>query len=249
MQKYRWKTCFFLCHGNSIAELANRIDEFKDFDVLWGSMSSFEIHEDYTTKAGIDITVVYDCSTVKNNVDYELKVRIPRISKYLDSNKKHHYICNKTGRDNLFLLRESIAPEFNRKYDDQIIYTEDVGINPDPYCVSLHLYIATMCLLGINQVILFGADGGGKYGNNIQSYYKPDIIMKDKEQAGNIIYNMVGDTNNINSSFNSRMLCDLGFIPDVINCSPITTYNVFKQMDYNQTLEYLHNEITHRNSR
>jgi len=212
-------------------------------------MSSFDIHEDYTTKAGVDITVVYDCSTVANARDYELDVRLPRLKKFLDKDPSHHYICNRTGHGNLYNLRKGIDKDFNMKYSSQIIYTEDIGINPDPYCVSLHLYIATMCLLGIDKIILFGADGGGSYGNNVESYYKTKQVLEDKKAAGNVSYNMVGDTSNINSSFKSRMIADLGFVPEVINCSPTTTYTVFKIMDYNETLRYLKNEIPIRSTR
>jgi len=249
MHKYRCKTCFFLCHGKSIEELELRINEFKDFDVLWGSMSSFDIHDSYTTKAGINLNVVYDCSTVANAKDYELSVRIPRLKKFLNLNQNNHYICNRTGRGNLWQLRQDIYPEFNREYWSQIIYTEDIGVDPTPYCVSLHLYIAIMSLLGIDKIILFGADGGGIHGNNVESYYKSDEVLADKLVAGNVNYNMVGDTNNINSTFASHMFHNLGFIPNVINCSPYSTYTVFRQMNYNETLEYLKNEVPLRNFR
>jgi hypothetical protein len=231
------KTCFILCHGESLNILEKCIDRFKDLDVIWGSMSTFDIPQKYIlNKINKTFSIVYDSSTVENAISYELTVRIPRLVNYLDESIYHYYICTKTDRNNLYELRNSLGLNFNEKYKNQIIYAEDLGINPNLFCVSLHLYIACLIKLGFENIVLFGADGGGIKGNSIESYYKWELVKEDKIQANNLYYNMVGDTNNINTTFEPIMRQIFGKIPVIINCSPNTTYNVFHNTTYTELL-------------
>ncbi len=229
-----------VAHGKSLEILESKIEEFKNINCIWGSMSTFDIPQKYILdKINKTFSFVYDSSTVQNEKDYELTIRIPRLIKYLSENKEHRYISTKTDRNNLHNLRNKLLLSFNEDFKDQIIYTEDLEIDPTPFCVSLHLYIACIVKLGFNKVILFGADGGGKYGNSIESYYKWEEIKQDKIVAGNLSYNMIGDSNNINSTFKPLMLKTLGFIPEVINCSPDSLYTIFKKENYESTLNLL----------
>jgi len=234
------KTILVVIHGRSIEELETRIDEFKNVKCTWASMSTFDIPQKYILdRIDKKFNVVFDSSTVKNEREYELEVRIPRLIKYLSENKENKYICTKTDKNNLFNLRSRLVLGFNENFKDQIIYTEDLGIDPNPFCVSLHLYIACLVKMGFSRIILFGADGGGKWGNSIESYYKWEEIKKDKEIAGNLSYNMVGDSNNINSSFEPLMKQSLGFVPEIINCSPGSVYSAFKNISYSEVLNYI----------
>jgi len=233
------KTICVIVHGRSCEELENRIEEFKDLNIVWGSMSSFDIPQKYILdKINKKFDVIFDSGTVQNAVEYELQVRIPRFINYFNSSNGY-YICTKSDRNNLYELRDRIYPSFNSIYKDRIICCEDIGIDPNPFCVSLHLYIASLYKLGAKTVILFGADGGGTHGNSVQSYYKWEEVEKDKIIAGNPSYNMIGDTNNINTSYSSLMTNTLGYIPEVLNCSPITTYTVFKQISFNEVIKLL----------
>ena len=72
---------------------------------------------------------------------------------------------------------------------------------------------------------------------------KSDLIKIDKEIAGNLNYNMIGDTNNVNSTYESMMNKVLGYTPKVLNCSPDSLYTCFERINYNQILGWL-NENT-----
>jgi hypothetical protein len=234
------KTCLLVAHGRSIEELERRIDEFKGVDVLWCSMSSFEIEETYIlSKINEKFDIIYDSSTVQNAIDYELKVRIPRLTEYLSRKEDNIYICTRTDKSNLYQLRNDLGLDFNRRFANKIVCAEDIGINPIPFCVSLHLFIACLYKMGAKQVILFGADGGGKWGNSVESYYKSDLVKVDKIACGNLEYNMTGDTNNINGSFTSLMQNSLGYVPEILNCSPESTYTVFKNISYENIISSL----------
>ena len=234
-----------LCHGKSLEILEERIGEFASLNnIVWGSMSTFDIPQKYILdKIGCHFTVVYDSSTVKNANDYELIVRIPRLINYLTQNKINKYICTKTDKHNLFDLRNRLKPTFNEDFKNQIVYAEDLNIIPQDFKVSLHLYIACLIKLGYKNIILFGADGGGKYGNSIESYYKWEEVKKDKEVADNLSYNMVGDSNNINSTYEWLMNKNIGYVPEILNCSPDSVYTVFKKITYDECLEHLKNNL------
>lgn len=234
------KTIFVILHGKSCEELEKRIEEFKNFDLVWCSMSSFDVPQEYIlNKIDKHFKIVFDCSTVQNAEHYELTRRIPRISNHLDKYLDSIYISTRTDKNNTHDLRQRIAPEFLEKYKNRIIYTEDIGIDPNPFCVSLHLYIACLCKLGYEEIILFGADGGGQYGNAIESYYKWEEVKKDKEIAQNLDYNMIGDTHNINSTYKTMMLQSLGYNPKVINVSSNSLYTFAPKVDYDEILKYL----------
>jgi hypothetical protein len=230
------KTCAILAHGSSLSELESRIEEFRNKDIVWCGMNYFNPSEEILKKIDKSFSIVFDCSTVKNNKAYEIYSRLPRLKEFLNR-ENTTYITLKTGRDNLYELRNRIGDNFNEKYNDKIIYGESLNMDCNQFCVSLHLYIACLLKLNARNIILFGADGGGTYGNSVNSYFQADKILADKQLADNISYNMVGDTNNVNSSFNPIMQSIFGYIPEILNCSSISTYNVFKKVTYDEILK------------
>jgi len=234
------KTICVIIHGRSVEELERRIEDFRYLDVVWGSMSTFDIPQKYILdKINKQFSIVFDSSTVKNANEYELTIRIPKLISYLSANSNNKYICTKTDKNNLFNLRNTLLLSFNEDFKNQIIYTENLGIDPNPFCVSLHLYIACLIKLGFEKIILFGADGGGKWGNSIESYYKWEEVKKDKEVAGNLSYNMIGDSDNVNIYFNPIMISIFGYIPTIFNCSDISLYNTFKKINYEEVINLI----------
>jgi len=232
------KTICVLLHGSSLSELENRIEEFRNIDVIWCGINYFNPSEEILRKIDKSFNIVFDCSTVQNNVEYEKKARLPRLVEFLER-KNTTYITLKSGRDNLYDLRNRIGSDFNEKYKNQIIYGETLGFDCNQFCVSLHLYLTCLLKLGAKTIVLFGGDGGGSFGNSVSSYYKAELMQEDKVLADNTSYNMTGDTCNINNSFNPIMQSIFGRIPEILNCSEISTYNVFKKITYNETINLL----------
>jgi hypothetical protein len=230
------KTCAILAHGSSLSKLENRIEEFKNKDIVWCGMNYFNPSEEILKKINKSFSIVFDCSTVKNNKAYETYYRLPRLKEFLNRDNTT-YITLQTGRDNLYELRNRIGDNFNEKYKDKIIYGEKLGFDCNQFCVSLHLYITLLLKLNAERIILFGADGGGMAGNSVSSYYRSDLMLEDKKHADNVSYNMTGDTNNVNSSFVPIMKSIFGYVPEILNCSPISTYTVFKKVTYDELLE------------
>lgn len=232
------KTVVILLHGKSLEILESRIEEFRDKNIVWCGMNYFNPSEGILKKIDESFSIVFDCSTVKNNIEYEKKARLPRLIEFLDRNNTT-YITLKSGKDNLYDLRNRIGSDFNEKYKNKIIYGEDLGFDCNQFCVSLHLYLTCLLKLGAKTIILFGADGGGNIGNNVSSYYKAELMQLDKVLADNTSYNMTGDTCNINSSFIPIMQSIFGHVPTILNCSEISTYTVFKKVNYNEILNLL----------
>lgn len=231
------KTCCVVCHGNSLNILEQRILEFKNLDVVWCGINYFNPSEEILKKINKSFSIVFDCSTVKNALSYELVARLPRLKEFLNR-ENTKYITLKTGRDNLYELRNRIDPDFNEKYKNKILYGEDLFFDTNQFCVSLHLYLTILLKLGASKIILFGADGGGLLENNVDSYYNPELMKVDKLLAhGNLEYNMVGDNANVNTTFEPIMKSIFGYVPEILNCSPITKYTVFSIITYDEAIQ------------
>ena len=231
------KICAVLAHGKSLEELEKRIQHFKNSNVVWCGMNYFNPSEEIINKINKNFNIVFDCSTVKNNIEYEKNCRLPRLINYLTRPENNYYITLRTGKDNLYDLRNRINSNFNEIFRDKIIYGEDLGFNTNQFCVSLHLYLTCLFKLGTKKIVLFGADGDGS--NNINTYYKPSLMSDDKHRADNVFYNMAGDTNNVNCTFNPIMQQIFGYIPEVLNCSPNSLYTVFKNISYEEVLNII----------
>ena len=240
-------TICVLLPGESLKILEKRIDEFKSFDVTWGGINFFSPSESIIKLIGKEFKVVYDSSTVRNAIIYELKNRIPLLSSYLDRPTNNKYICVRTGNgnNNLYELRKRIAPQFNEIYKNKIIYAEDLGINVDGFTVSIPLYIACLGRMRFKTIILFGADGGSGMGEDWMHYYKAEELKKDRDfgdyDARGDFHpcDLRGDTSNVNNHFARLMNASIGYVPEVFNCTAKSNYTAFKTMSYDETIAYL----------
>jgi len=229
------KTCAILAHGKSIEELEKRIEEFRNFDLVWCGMNYFNPTEEIIKKIDKQFSIVFDCSTVKNAIDYERNNRLPRLKEFLSRPYNNYFI---TLKESLLHLWQKINTDLPIQFKDKIIYGEDLISNTNQFCVSLHLYIACLLKLGAKQIILFGADGSTN-DNTEQTYYRADLVLEDRKMTGNTFFNVAGDTNNVNCTFEPMMKAVFGYVPEVLNCSPNSNYTIFKKINYENLITSL----------
>lgn len=233
------KTCAILAHGYSLEELEKRIDDFKHLDIVWCGMNYFSPSEGILKKINKEFTIVFDCSKTKDTIKYELKSRIPRLTEYLSRSVKNVYMTSRV----LYSIRNQIGSDFNEKYKDKIIYVDELGFDAYQFRVSIHLYIITLFKLGVKNIVLFGADGGGgTRGSDAESYYRSHLAIADAVLGNS--YPRVPERNNddVNTTYGPLAEKILGYVPEVINCSTISKYTPFKKMSYDDTIKWLNDK-------
>ena len=243
-----------IARGGSVKILEERIEEFKDYDICWTSMNLFTPAEEILTKIGKELSIVSDCSTVKNVQTYEREVRMPRFVKYL--NKENNL---------LFISQLVIQEAFKRDnfyklvgdYKDKIATIDDIFCHPnapkeiwDAPPNSITLLLAA-CLAGeASKIILFGYDG--MLGSDsvqrtfldkhcINTYYRADLEKIDRFVAASAyeIGSLATD-----SFFFERDWPTIEKIYrttyenncTIFNCSPGTMFNVIKKISYDEVL-------------
>ena len=112
---------------------------------------------------------------------------------------------------------------------------------------SLTLLIGLMAISGAKKIILFGVDGyKGKHEDNLQSFYKPELQKQERilAEGGENRTGIVQDTSNFENKFmrHYKAYCVRYSVDpptEIINCSPISIYKIFKKVNYDEIKEYL----------
>ena len=231
-----------MSHGNSIAELENHIEEFRDKDICWMSFSVFPIMEKYIlSKIGKDLDIVFDCATVPHAriEHYELTQRVPRLEDFLSRSKDKIWITSHG------IIRDCITPYypyFLDKYYDQITLIDSFFPSnetakymdvPNSVC----FLIASALAGGASKVIIFGLDGSRD--NGVESYYKHEYHMIERKSA-------LGDYQDAGiprdtKGFQERVTIILERYrnlfnnkAEIFNCSPQSLYDVLPKIKYNE---------------
>jgi hypothetical protein len=239
------RPCFVVAKGASLEILKERIEMFKDLDICWVSLNSFNYIEDtILSKINKQFELLSNCATVLNVEHYEKTVRIPRMETYLKR------------PNNLFMTSELVLQECFRdmkrndlleQYKDKIVTIDSLFSLPS--CLpevwnqppnSITLLFAFLIAGGAKKVVIFGLDGYQSSVPGILSYYMPDFIRQERLDAfGDIRDGSIrgdGDDFNIRwkdiltlykNSFNN---------PDVqfFNCSSISTITAIPKITYDQ---------------
>lgn len=249
------KVYCMLAHGKSLEVLDQRIEEFRQFNdkIVYCGLNFFNPSEKILNKIGRDFDIVFDCATVADEENYEINIRIPRLTEFLLRSNNKKYI---TIKGNLCDLRNrlfrngKLKENFNVKFDNKIIYADSFFPQYHMFSVSLPLFIAILHKMGYSKIILFGADGvpdniEGRKG--VSSYYNPDSVQIERQVSGIKEFDLRVDTNRINNYYLSTMTEIFGSnnLPTVINCTSIVNerylsyYEVFEKKSYDQTVEWL----------
>jgi len=244
------RTCFVVAKGNSLIELRDKIETFRDLDVCWTTLNDFHYIE-HTILNNINkkFDLVSDCATVLNITHYEKKVRIPRFEDYLSRS------------NNLLMLSELVIQECFRdmkrsdllqKYQDKIITIDSLFSLPT--CTpevwhkppnSITLLFAFLIAGGAKKIIIFGLDGHQPNVSILNSYYMPDIVIQERLDAfgDNRDGSLKGDGQNFNARWeqilsvykHSFQNWDVQFY----NCSPNSAITAIPKINYDQIKDIL----------
>ena len=248
------KTIGVMLHGKSIEELENRIELFKNLDIVWVSLNAFDIMETYIlNKINKKLDIIFCLAHFWPEI--EKNIRIPALINAIKNGTL--VIAKKYLFDSIF--PESKFPDIYDQYEKSILLIEDI-INQDNksladillvYTVSSLGYI--LCVLSIlkaKQIILFGCDGA--LFNDLNSYYKSERLLERRvvfpnkltDYPDGYLISLKSDTEILNTDFfNTYLTCmnkfNMPLVP-ILNCSPNSYITAFPLITYDNLLkEYL----------
>jgi len=226
--------------GYSVYEFQERIEEFRDFDILYAVMNQWRpIEEDILSKIDKRVSILMNGA----QPDWYFE----DTCSYLDRPDTNLFITERlnfkeNGGENLNILYE--------KYDEKLLlftsfYSEEVKPCPEfPLHIIRENSLSIMTTLLItaepSAIIYFGADGGritdkGLYHGNINEFIHPDGLPPEASLERDTRW------------FNTNMKITLGYmastygvkVPPIINCSVGSNLDVFPKFSYTEMVEYL----------
>lgn len=210
------RTVGLMLHGSSIAELENRIEKFKDYDICWVATNYFRLVEkNILEKIGkkLDIVAIYAGDPL---------VRRKEDVKEFLKRGNNLFICNPPNSNDIKELSD--AKEELRGLGN-ILY--DIGLTYPNSHIFPFTFLQLLRLLWkqTKRVILFGADGiAGKKDND---YYKNEQFKGIRNKSS---------IRNDTAEFNTRGIS--WKIPETINCCLHTCLKHFKTISYDGVEEY-----------
>ena len=244
-----------IARGGSTKILEERIEEFKHHNICWASMNLFKPAEEILAKINKSLSIVSDCSNVKNWHTYEPQVRMPRFKEYLEKDENLLFISETVIRD--CFRRDSFFQIFQR-YMNKIATIDDIFTHPkSPISIweappnSITLLLAACIAGGAKKIIMFGYDGLAPKGNQtrnmldhncIETYYRADLEKEDRlASASTIEFGSLST----DSFFFERDWPQIWNIYkqtyenncDIVNCSPGTMFTVIKEINYDRVHE------------
>lgn len=240
-----------LAHGKSLETLEKNIQQYKHLDICWVSLNLFTMVEDFILKKiNKQLDIVLDCASVAVSFYQKYNaIRIPRLDSYLNRTNNNLWITT------LGLIRDEIKPinqdfiyrHFHKTLMiDELVYPQMLDV-PN----SITLLLCTMAIGKAQKIIIFGLDGyNGKYEDNINSFYKPELHKQERLLAvGSIQASGVPrDTSDFNNRFIKifKEYCKNYNInpPLMVNCSPNSVYTVIPKISYEESIKWLEQPLT-----
>jgi len=243
-----WKTklenkiCFVYLHGKSIERLETEITKYRVYSIIHIGLNLYTVFEDFIlNKINKKLNIIFDCSSVSDEflVNYETNIRLPRMESFLGRKEDNLWITT------YGMIRDSLKykPQILENYKNKIFVVDNIfpqkRVNyymsvPNSVC----LLIAFLIWARVKKIILFGMDGYTKDGNNINSYYKPEI--QAKEHLASV--GKVGGTGlNRDTILFQKRFPDLltqyrrlfnNNFTDLVNCSPNSYFTVIRKINY-----------------
>ena len=230
--------------GYSLTELENRIEELRDCDICYVGMNTFLIPDKHIVqRIGKNLSVA-----MAPNIP-GLPSQIDNVVSFLERQDENIFITDEPA------LRQPGFPQwysrdrFVQKYDGKLLVYDAVwGGNPlydhvpsPEYPLHFSAYNSLTMLLslvvigGSSKIALFGADGGGPY-------YRQDEIMQSYGDSPNqeALWADAINFNRVMGNILEKVYKTYG-VPavDIVNCSPMSGYEVFSKLSYDETFAWL----------
>lgn len=242
-------TCFICAAGKSLNILENRIEEFKDLNVVWIGMNYFSLPEHFIlTQINKEFNIVFDCASITNPEIYEPQHRVPLLDSYLSRKEKNLWI---TAYSLLKDMRKAGQNDFILKHKEKTLILDPILRNPDypkevlvrpPNSLS---YLLSILVAGqAKKIVIFGFDGLLKDDkrtpeDNIKTYYKSDFVRKERILGCGWLHPgiLAWDSEQFDERFPKILEIYKKIFNnhtvEIVNCSPKTIIKVLKKIDYN----------------
>lgn len=218
-----------MLHGGSISQLEKDIGGYNLNDICWVSLGLFTVMEKYIlSKINRRLEIVFDCATVSkaNMRHYENNVRLPRIAKYLTSNRRNTWITTHGIQRDVLMPHASLMLY---KLEQQIMLVDSIFPKKDiGYWMgvpnSVTLLIGALMAGGAKRIAIFGMDGyKGDINEGLNSCYKPEEMKQERLDALGHTHDagINRDTDEFNEKFPKRYeeyVRMFGNVP-IVNCS------------------------------
>ncbi len=235
--------------GKSIENLEINIESLRNKDICWMSLNLFSPVEDFIlSKIDKRLDIVYDSCSLPQSLayNYETKIRLPRITRYIERNDTNMWITS------YGIIRDSICPfgltDWYMKQRRKILLVDILFPQTQKsYYMgvpnSATLMIASAIAGGASKIILFGCDGyRGDVDLGAEAYFHPELIRLERianlgsEKDPGINRDTDRFAERITSLINTYNRLFGNYCP-IINCSDRSVYNMFPKINYDKLLE------------
>ena len=244
----RGRTCCVISKGKSVEELEQKIEMFRDKNICWVIQNRCDYIEDaILRKIGETVDIVSDCATVSKIEIYEPEVRFPRFYDYFMRGTDGILATSELVLEQCLgeVGRHDVRETFNKKIVtiDKLFAENDCDpIVWDKPPNSFTLLLAFLIAGQAKKIIVFGLDGARTGQKILESYYNTKAVTGERRLAfgDDRPGSVVGDGKDFidrwerifqayKTSFNNQDV-------EIFNCSPITIFNTFKKITYDQIL-------------
>jgi len=228
--------------GASLYGLQERIEELKDYDILYASLNKNVIYEKYIlSNINRNIKILMNSA----NPDF----RIQEIMDFLERDDDNVFISER--RNYIEKSGDNLLKLYNN-YDEKLLFFTSINTwNERPNAEyplhflaqnSLSILILVALIAIPEAIVLFGADGGGDTKETSKLYWMndsmevhPDGLLPWQSLKRDIAWFNYYTTDIIERV---RNLFETGDVP-ILNCSEKSLIDVFPKLSYDETIKYI----------
>ncbi len=238
----RGRPVAILASGPSIRELEERKEELRNLGICYFGFNKFTQEKYILEPIGkhLFLFMVSDRNVVPLVID--------DVGKFLNRDEDNVFLSSFWG--DTFGKTDLDIPWFLKTYDNRLLffnldYSHDDDTVPNltkplHFTVgnSLQVLIQIAIICKAPSIILFGADGGYKKGD-AECYYRQDEYWGQKGLNDWLHHDLEFFNAEMPISIKNTLATYNLKMPDILNCSPDSRYEVFRKVNYNEVFEYL----------